>query len=233
MNVLGIETATERLSAAILIEGTVHERHTDSRSSHCELIAGFIGELIEEAGATLNDIEGVAVSLGPGSFTGLRIGIATAMGIAYGLGLETAGVNTLQALAWYAAQPGNLVCPLIDAKRSEVYTGIYRAGEDDGIPDVVLEPCTVPVIKLADILQSYGKPLTITGPAAEQFRQELEGITGTPVTFIPPESAKPNAESIARLGSIMFQRGEGINPAALKPLYLRRSDAEIARDARH
>ena len=231
MNILGIETATERLGVALLLQETIHERYIDSHSSHCELLTGFISELIEEAGIIVNNIEGVAVSVGPGSFTGLRIGIATAMGLAYGLGVKAAGVNTLMALAWNAAIPGTLVCPLIDARRSEVYTGIYRTG--DCIPDVVLKPSAVPVSKLADILRLHDEPITITGPFAEQLRKTLEGIPGTSISFIPLESAQPSAVAIARLGSMMFHCGDDISPAALKPLYLRRSDAEIARDTHH
>ncbi|MFC1528650.1 tRNA (adenosine(37)-N6)-threonylcarbamoyltransferase complex dimerization subunit type 1 TsaB [Candidatus Latescibacterota bacterium] len=228
MNILGIETATERLSTALIKDGTFHERHNDSRLSHCELLTGFISELVTEAGITMNDIEGIAVSLGPGSFTGLRIGISTAMGLAYGLGLKAVGVNTLMGLAWNSAPPGTLVCPLIDAKRSEVYTAIYRTGND--IPDVVIKPAAVPVAKLADMLRLQGEPITVTGPAAGQFRKTLEETAGASLSFVPSEMAQPSAVSIALVGSAMFNRNRGVTPSALKPVYLRRSDAEIARD---
>jgi len=230
MNILGIETATERLSVALLIDSTIHKRGADSRSSHCELLTGFIRELIEECGITVNDIDGVAVSVGPGSFTGLRIGIATAMGLAYGLGLKATGINTLTGLAWNAAKPGTLVCPLIDARRSQVYTAVYRLNES--LPDVVMKPSAVPIAKLLEMLRSPGEPITVTGPFAEQLRKNLEKTCGTLLSFILPESAKPSAEAIARIGFMMFQRGETVNPAELKTLYLRRSDAEIARDNR-
>ena len=230
MNILGIETATERLSVALLIDSIIYKRGTDSHSSHCELLTGFIRELIEECRITVGDIDGVAVSVGPGSFTGLRIGISTAMGLAYGLGLKAAGINTLAGLAWNAAKPGTLVCPLIDARRSQVYTAVYRLNES--IPDVVMKPFAVPLAKLLEILQSLDEPVTVTGPFAEQFRKKLEKNSGTLLSFISPESAKPSAEAIARFGFMMFQRGETVNPAELKPLYLRRSDAEITRDNR-
>ena len=228
MNILGIETATERLSAVLLVNGTLYQRNTDSRSSHCELLTGFIMELIEESPISINDIGGIAVSVGPGSFTGLRIGIATAMGLAYGLGIKAAGINTLMGLAWNTAASSPLVCPLIDAKRSQVYTAIYRT--TDSLPAVVMEPSAVSMIKLAEILKTLDEPVTITGPFAEQFRKIISGINKTSISFIKSDFAKPSAESIARLGSIIFQRGESVNPAAIKPLYLRRSDAEIARD---
>jgi len=228
MNVLGIETATEHLGAALITgDGRVYERHIDSRSSHCELLVGFISELAAEAGITLQEITGVAVSAGPGSFTGLRIGIATAMGLAYGLSLETCGVNTLAAIAWNTRREGALVCPLLDAKRQEAYAALYRVGP--GQPVTIIEPAAVPVAKLATLLANRGEPIIVTGPAAEKFRPYLEKSGGNSLEFISPVEAKPSAKAVARLGVMIFESGGGLNPAKLQPVYLRRSDAEYAK----
>lgn len=231
MTILGIETATERLSAALITDNKlVLERNEDSRSSHCELLTGFIMELTEEAGISLDSIDCIAVSTGPGSFTGLRIGIATAMGLAYGLGIDTVPVNTLAALAWKAAAPDTLVCPLIDAKRSEAYAGIYRL--TGGIPETVFEPAAVPVGQLAGILRDTGEHVTITGPAAGLFRNRLEQPEATPLSCSPSQLSKPSAVTVAELGSLIYYESGGINPVSLRPVYLRRSDAEIARSKR-
>jgi tRNA threonylcarbamoyladenosine biosynthesis protein TsaB len=228
MIILGIETATERLSAALLLEDSaVFERHEDSQSSHCELLAQFITGLAGEAGIGLPEIDGVAVSIGPGSFTGLRIGIATAMGLAYGLGVETCGIHTLAALAWNIRIPGALVCPLIDAKRSEAYAALYRTGE--GFPETVIEPAAIPVTELAGLLAGNSEQIIITGPGVEKFRPLLENVTGTPLTSITTDEAKPSAVSVASLGLLLFKAGECSNPAELKPVYLRRSDAELVK----
>jgi len=230
MIVLGIETATECLSAALLVENKkIYERRKNSRFSHCELLAGFISELVDEAGIFIGTIDCVAVSIGPGSFTGLRIGIATAMGLAYGLNINACGINTLMGMAWNIVEPGTLVCPIIDAKRSEVYTALYRTGND--IPQTIIEPLALPVSKLAEMLHKRNEKVTITGPDAEKFRIMLLKSPGTSVSFIPPDMAEPSAKSIAELGLITFRSTGGINPALLKPVYLRRSDAEIARDS--
>jgi tRNA threonylcarbamoyladenosine biosynthesis protein TsaB len=231
MNILGIETATERLSAALLTaDGRVFERHTDSRSSHCELLAGFITELAEESGTALAGIEGIAVSAGPGSFTGLRIGIATAMGLAYGLDIPACGVSTLAALAFEAAPGGTLVCPLIDAKRGEAYTAVYRLC--GGIPEIVMEPAALPVERLGAILAELGEPVTLTGPAATLFRPVIESAGAPALALLPAESAKPSAVKAARLGRLIFDSGGGGSPAALTPVYLRRSDAELVKPKR-
>ncbi|MCE5251799.1 tRNA (adenosine(37)-N6)-threonylcarbamoyltransferase complex dimerization subunit type 1 TsaB [bacterium] len=229
MIALGIETATERLSAALIVEGKqAFERHEDSRSSHCELVNGFITELIGEAGISLAEIDFVSVSVGPGSFTGLRIGIATAMGLAYGLGIPTVPVSTLAALAWKADKPGALVCPLIDAKRSEAYTALYRSNPGE-TPQTVREPSAVPVKELGDLLAALNEQVTITGPAASLFINSFSDA-GLTFSVIPSQEAKPSAVSVAELGLLIFRAGGGINPAALQPVYIRRSDAEIARN---
>ena len=228
MNVLGIETATERLGAALLTgDSRLFERRTDSRSSHCELLAGFITELAAESGVPLERIEGIAVSVGPGSFTGLRIGIATAMGLAYGLGIPACGVNTLAALAYAAGLDGAFVCPLIDARRSEAYAAVYRVGA--GAPATVVEPAAVPVARLAAVIAGLGEPVMLTGPAAEKFRPIIEAAGNHPLDILPPESAQPSAAAVARLGRILFASGGGGSPASLSPVYLRRSDAELAK----
>jgi tRNA threonylcarbamoyladenosine biosynthesis protein TsaB len=228
MTILGIETATERLGAAILTgDGRLFERHTDSHSSHCELLAGFITELAEESGAPPGRFGCVAVSTGPGSFTGLRIGIATAMGLSYGLGIPACGVNTLAALAWGSSTPGVLACPIIDAGRGEVYAAVYRL--TGGVPETVVEPAAIPIAHLADILRRTGEPVTVTGPASEARRPLLEASGGPLLSFAGHEMSKPSAASVARLGLLLFESGMGGSPASLTPVYLRRADAEFAK----
>lgn len=227
MIVLGIETATERLGAALIDGDRVFDRHTDSRSSHCELLAGFIGELTAEAGVEMAGIGGVAVSIGPGSFTGLRIGIATAMGLAYGLGIEAAGIDTLAAIAAHAPGDG-LLCPLIDAKRREAYAAVYRVGA--GMPETIIEPAALPLLKLGALIAGLGEPVRLTGPAAAMFHDQLSDAVGLDLPVVTGEAAKPSAVSVARLGLQVFAQGGGADPAQLTPLYLRRSDAEILRD---
>ena len=228
MTVLGIETTTERLSAALITDDRrIFERHEDSRSAHCELLATFITVLTGEAGIPLEAVDGVAVSVGPGSFTGLRIGIATAMGLAYGLGVETCGIGTLEALAWNTGLREGLVCPLIDARRAEAYAAVFRMGR--GRPETIVEPAAAPVAGLAALLSGLREPVTITGPAALKFRPMLEIADAPPLIFFPPEAAKPSAIAVAQLGILVFGAGEGYGPAELQPVYLRRSDAELAK----
>ena len=227
--VLGIETATERLSAALVTREAIHERRSDTRSSHCELLPGFISELVAEEGLDMQDIDLVAVSVGPGSFTGLRIGIAVTMGFAHGLGIGTVGVNTLAALAWHSEATG-LICPVIDARRSEVYTALYRIdGPGNTPPAVIHEPAALSVSALAGVLNGHGEPVTLTGPAAHTFGDFIADESAVPVTVVPLSHAVASAVAVAELGIIISAVDGTVPPAALTPCYLRRSDAELAR----
>ena len=229
MTILGIETATEFLSASLLVDGAEPlERSLQSRSSHCELLAGFIMELAEEAGISLNDIGGIAVSTGPGSFTGLRIGIASAMGLAYGLGIKTAPVGTLAALAFDSTVPGSLVCPLIDAKRREVYAGLYRL--TDSVPETVIKPSALSLDNLTGLLEKAGEPVIVTGTAVVLLQSDVSSHKLSSLSFIPLPDAAPSAVSVAGLGLHIFEAGGEVEPAMIEPVYLRRSDAEIIRD---
>lgn len=228
MIILGIETATEHLGAALIARGMVFERRNTTRTAHCELLTVFIGELAAEAGIALRDIEGVAVSVGPGSFTGIRIGIASAMGFAFALGLKTASVDTLTALAWNAAGDGALVCPLIDAKRGEAYAAVYRL-HTRSLPETVVEPSVIPVSSLPPFIGDLHEQVTITGPGALRFTKSLDQ-NGIGYSLPPEERYAPSALSVAEIGAIILANGSAVEPSALKPLYLRRSDAEIARD---
>ena len=227
--VLGIETTTERLSAALITRTAIHERHADVRSAHCELLPGFISELVGAEGLDVQDIDLVTVSIGPGSFTGLRIGIAAAMGLAHGLGIGTVGVSTLAALAWNAEATG-LICPIIDARRNEVYTALYSIdGPEDSPPAVIHEPSALPIAALVEILTDLGEPVTLTGPAAHVFGDRITDAAAVPVTAVPLPHALSSAVAVAELGAVIASIDGTVPPAALTPSYLRRSDAEIAR----
>ena len=234
MKILGIETATPLLGVALLSESDPRfsqERTTISQSSHCELVNGFIQELIGRAGFPLEKLDCIAVSIGPGSFTGLRIGIASAMGLAYGLGKPVAPVSTLMALAWPVSKPGSLVCPLIDAKRGEAYAAIYRVNPPE-LPEPVMEPAVLPVSKLVEKIIALGEPVMFTGPAVSLFGSKLaETIPSYLIGGM--ELSQPSTLAIAEIGLVLFKTGKAVSPDQIRPVYLRRSDAEIARDARH
>jgi len=230
MIVLGIETATSTLGAALVSDdGGAFLRFADVSSMHCELLPGFIYELISEARIKLENLDSIAVSVGPGSFTGLRIGISTAAGLAFGLNKKVAEISTLAAIAYGSAVSGNLVCPVIDAKRSEVYAGIYRL--TDELTETVMDERALSFENLAEVVADLNEKIIITGPAAVQFAESTDNKILEKNILAGKEKLNPSALSVAKMGLIALKKGLTVNPAEIKPIYLRRSDAELARDA--
>src|SRR5258707_364538 len=158
MKILAIETSTAVCGAAVVQEGRVlAERRFEARQIHAQKIISLIDEVLRSTQSGVNDLEGFAVSIGPGSFTGLRIGASTAKGLAYAAGKPVAAVSTLEALALNAARfaeavNGTLILPLIDARRDEVYSALYSY-QDDFLSELT-SPGDVTVSDLCTILDS-------------------------------------------------------------------------------
>jgi len=223
--ILALETATLCGSVALvtanrcLAEFSLQTGETHSR----RLLAG-VDWLLQETGIDWPAIDAVAVSLGPGSFTGLRIGLATAKGLAMAGGAELIGVGTLDGLAAQLFAAGEiLICPVLDARKKEVYCGFYKCGSL-GRPRlleeyIVIDPEALcarihePVVLLGDGAAAYG----------ELFREKLAGLL-----LIPPANAYfPRAATIGVLALDKWQKHEFLDPAGAEPIYIRRSEAEL------
>jgi tRNA threonylcarbamoyladenosine biosynthesis protein TsaB len=216
VTVLGIETATTVCGVVALRDGVVIAgAASDEPHAHAEKIMGFVRETTELAGG-LRAIDGIAVSCGPGSFTGLRIGLSVAKGLAFASGLPIAAVPTLEALALRAvreggAREGERLLVLIGARRGEAYAGWFRAG-----PEWVEPEGEVRVVSL-DLLRhevSRGELPLVTGEVA------LLGLEpGSAVRRVGPEAARCSAATVALLGARLFREGRVADPATLEPDY--------------
>lgn len=229
MFILGIETSTKTGSVAVLSErGIAAQYSLNIEITHSERLMSTVDRVLKDTGIGIADMDGFAVAIGPGSFTGLRIALATVKGLALATTKPVAAVPTLQALAWnlpYAAYP---VCPLLDARKNEVYAGLYRFEGNDLLP--ITAEAAVSIKALAELIS--GKTV-FTGEAAHMYRSEIEKQFGESALFAPLSAVLPSAASVAEIGLGMIKRGMYADPDTIKPLYIRRPEAEVAWEKRY
>jgi tRNA threonylcarbamoyladenosine biosynthesis protein TsaB len=223
--VLALDAATEACSVALLCDGKVLERSIEAGRDHAQQLITMVAELMAEAQVSWSMIDGIAASIGPGAFTGVRISVAVAQGLAFGAGLPVAAVTTLEALALQVLEgESGRVIACLDARMGEVYWGCFAA---DGALGLVAAspPCVGPP-------DDVSLPASV-GWAGTDPSRAVRGI-GRGFFAYPTLAARlgltvdeercralPNAREIARLGELRLRRGLGIDPAELQPLYLR------------
>ena len=175
MNILAIDSSGLAASCAILSDEVVRaESFVCNKLTHSETLLPMVDQAVSASGLALKDMDAIAVSEGPGSFTGLRIGSATAKGLAEAIGRPVIGVPTVDALAQnMAGFEGNIV-PLMDARRNETYTGIYFFDNDELV--VLREQCAVPLEDILEDVNDRGKKTVFLGDGVKVFRQQIEEI---------------------------------------------------------
>lgn len=229
MLILSIETSTLVSSTAVAAEDRLlAELTTETRLTHSETLLPHITQVLELAGITKEKLDAVAISIGPGSFTGLRIGLATAKALSYALRIPLVAVPTLDALAARFPVPGVKICALLDAQKGNAYRAVYewQAGK---------LACITPleVLPLADIIAECEKlpdRVILTGDIVKKKVATLE--LPSSVTIAPPALIMPRAAEVAFLGLQRLQAGQTDNLMDLEPLYIRRSEAEVLWEAR-
>jgi len=197
------------------------------KKTHSERLLRDLDGLMKECGLGMEDVDGFAVSIGPGSFTGVRIGLACSKGLACSAGKPLVGVSTLKALALRAAQPGILICPVIDARRSEIFGAAFRFETEGVEPEEVLAGRAEP---LEAFLNRLSEPALFCGDGSLRFRREIMEKAGRKARFAAANRNLPSALEVAILGKIRLLRGECDDPATLVPLYLRQHDARPPRN---
>ncbi len=217
MRLLAIETATEACSVAVLVDGEIRERFEIAPRRHAELTLPWAELLLAEAGVAKSQLDAIAVGRGPGAFTGVRLAIALAQGIALALDRPLLPVSTLAALAM-RAQGGRIVSA-IDARMGEIYLAAF-ARDGEGLvalgEEVVVEP-EAAIVPSGDCWHGVGTGFA-AGDNALQARMQgrLAAVDA---------AALPHAADVARLGALMFARGEAIAPERIEPAYLRNNVA--------
>jgi len=216
--VLAIDTATAQTGVAIGgPDGVLASAHHIGERRHVETLAPMIERVCREAGVGLDRIDVIAVDIGPGTFTGLRVGLAAAKAIAHVRQIPMVGLNSLELLAFGAKDPTRRVVPLIDALRDEVFCAAYRTAS--GRIEQVAAPHIATPEAIAAELRTSGEPCLIVGDGAVRYASAFEGLAcaemgGAALTY-------PNASMLVEMAVDRVQRGEAVPAPAIELLYLR------------
>ena len=228
MRILGIESSSLVASAAVVEnEVTLAEYTVNYKKTHSQTLLPMIDEMLRLLDMEPSAVDAIAVSGGPGSFTGLRIGSATAKGLGLALKKPLIHVPTLDAMAYGLFGASGLICPMMDARRQQVYTGIYRFEERF---EIVMEQSALAVADLAERLNALGERVIFLGDGVPVYEKQLAETLTVPYCFAPAHVNRQRAASVAALGAVYFAEGKAETAAEHKPDYLRKSQAERERE---
>ncbi len=228
MKILGLDSSGIVASVAIVENDSLIAEYTvNYKKTHSQTLLPMLDELVKMTELDMDTIDAIAVAAGPGSFTGLRIGSATAKGLGLALKKPLVEIPTVDALAYNLYDARALICPIMDARRSQVYTGIYRF-ENHKLVTVEAQ-MAVPMMELIDKLNQRGEEVIFLGDGVPVFAQMIRENLKTPYSFAPAHVNKQRAAAVAALGAFYVKEGKVITAMEHVPEYLRVSQAERER----
>jgi len=228
MVLLAVDTSTWTGGIAVLKDDTViAEIQVTTAKTHAKRLMVVIDCALKMADMDLKAVDAFAVTIGPGSFTGLRIGVSAVKGLAFAMGCSVTGVSTLDVLVsqfpWYP----DLICPMLDARRGQIYTALY-SWDPGGRWRKVAKDCAVdPETWLSRIV----RPCLFVGDGSVVYQHMIEKRVGPLARFVPPYLNGIRASVVAHVGAEQIGKGNTVDVASLAPNYIRKSEAEIKRDA--
>ena len=232
MRILGMDSSGLVATVAIVerdekgIQKTIAEYTTNFKKTHSQTLLPMLDEVVNMTGIDLESIDAIAVSGGPGSFTGLRIGAATAKGLGLALNKPLVHIPTVDGIAYNLCYSSSIVCPIMDARRNQVYTGIYRFENQF---EVVEEQMAISVEELIEQLNQYGEKVTFLGDGVPVYRSLLEEGLNIEYAFAPAHVNRQSAAAVGALGMQYFIEGKMESAKEHQPDYLRVSQAERER----
>ncbi len=232
MRILGIDSSGLVASVAIVEDDKLLGEYTiNYKKTHSETLLPMLDEVVRMLELPLSSLDAIAVAKGPGSFTGLRIGSATAKGLGLALNIPLIGVPTTDALAYNLWGAASLVCPIMDARRQQVYTGIYRflREEEDYRLETILPSTAMGIGELCEMLSERGEEVIFLGDGVPVFSNYIRERLTVPFSFAPVHANKQRAGAVAALGSVYYREGKTESADAHRPEYLRLSQAERER----
>lgn len=231
MKILALDSSGLVASAAVIEDDTLLAEYTICyKKTHSQTLLPMLEEIRKNIELDMNSIDAIAVSAGPGSFTGLRIGSATAKGLGLALDKPLIAVPTLEAMACNLYDTPGLICPIMDARRRQVYTGIYRFADHQ--LQVVRDQEAKGIDELIDELNALGEEAVFLGDGVPVFADRIGGKITVPFSFAPVHLNKQKAGAVAALASVYYKAGKIQTAAQHRPEYLRVSQAERERAER-
>ncbi len=221
MYILAIDTSFSALSLAIAGDDQIIANcGLDSGLQHSKVLLSLTDSLLKAADLSLTDIDLLAISSGPGSFTGLRIGLATVKAWALALDKPLIAISSLQGLAYTAMEQDFLICPILDARRNQVYTALFDNQKR------LLEDQALKIDDLLQKLQAYQRPILFCGDALKAYQQPIKAALAENAHFAKAERQKFIAAALSQIAVKMYDQGQICDPISLEPNYLRLAEAE-------
>ena len=225
MKVLGIDTSTSCGSVGLVDDGKlISEYILDVPVTHSERLLGAIEFVLGEARCAIRDLDGWAISLGPGSFTGLRIGVSTVKGLAFATGKPVAGISSLEVLASQVSPTPYLICPVLDARKREVYASFYHYDEEKG---TIRRQSPYQAIRPGHLIQGIEKRTIFIGEGVRTYGNLFKESLPSLAAFACPSLNILHGSTVADLGLELLHLGETLDLSNFTPIYIRPSEAEI------
>lgn len=226
MLILAFESSAKAASVALCRDGALISQYSQcSALTHSRTLLPMAEDMLKNAELSLGDVDLIAVAHGPGSFTGIRIGVSTVKGLAWALDKPCVGVSTLEAMAWHGLARGGYICPVMDARRGQVYNALFKI--ENGAPARLTEDRPIALSELSDELRALDAPVFLVGDGTALAKKHFDEA-GIPCEAAPENLVWQSAWGVAMAAA---DKPAG-NADALLPVYLRLSQAERERQAR-
>ena len=239
MKIIALDSSGLVASAAIVEDDLlIGEYNIQYKKTHSQTLLPMLDELRKMVELDLDTIDAIALAKGPGSFTGLRIGSATAKGLGLALSKPIIEIPTLDGLACNLYGTDKLVCPIMDARRNQVYTGVYEFLKKEGMPvgyelHTLVEQCAVSIEEIAEICNGFGREVIFLGDGVPVFKEKLSELMKVPYGFAPAHMNRQRAAAFGILASVYYGEGRVASADEHAPDYLRLSQAEREKNERN
>jgi tRNA threonylcarbamoyladenosine biosynthesis protein TsaB len=225
MKLLAIDSSGLVASVGIVTESELIAEYTiNYKKTHSQTLLPMIDAIVSMIDLEINEIDGIVVAAGPGSFTGLRIGASTAKGLGLALNKPIISVPTVDALGFNLYKTTDIICPIMDARRNQVYTGLYEFISEEYV--TIAPQMAVEISDIAEEVNKLGRSVIFLGDGVEVYKNKLEELLTVPYTFAPNHLLKQRAGALGTLGLLYYKQGKVVSADEFEPIYLRLSQAE-------